>query len=472
MRVENKLNINNKITEWLSEHNEALNDLSNYCGINKNELLAAINRPLETNKVILNDGTEFSVLKRDKETNVALLKNENSGFYNVACGINKENNGWEHSLVYCENYDTAKLFYANKTAEKMDYERYRTIGYLKENYPSIELENLVNIVNDAKEIYQYSVDDQVGERITLEDLSEFITKMYIENNYQDKGYTFVQSPIHNMESTMLLEKFYDYDFKNEASKSLTVTNIDNIHYLTSKTVNELKTNDEENVHYMDENKKELSKIWFPEGTKIKLNHMNDQTKPVPEGTIGTVKFVDDEGTIHMQWENGSSLALILGEDDFEVVEENTMEKPFSRTISYYKNFAFGNNDQVYESTVKELKREIETRWFYHAEANINGNDEESYKNFIDWTRMVIQIHDMDDEEFVDKILKGHSDFPSIEDIGLRFINDGCNVFKSNVINRLLYEAQKITSPKEDMNVLAMISEKCFDLIDMSNEDFF
>lgn len=249
MRVENKLNINNKITEWLSEHNETLNDLSNYCGLNRNELLAAINRPLETNKVILNDGTEFSVLKRDKETNVALLKNENSGFYNVACGINKENNGWEHSLVYCENYDTAKLFYANKTAEKMDYERYRTIGYLKENYPSIELENLVNIVNDAKEIYQYSVDDQVGERITLEDLSEFITKMYIEKNYQDKGYTFVQSPIHNMESTMLLEKFYDYDFKNEASKSLTVTNIDNIHYLTSKTVNELKTNDEENVHY-------------------------------------------------------------------------------------------------------------------------------------------------------------------------------------------------------------------------------
>ncbi len=223
---------------------------------------------------------------------------------------------------------------------------------------------------------------------------------------------------------------------------------------------------------MDENKKELSKIWFPEGTKIKLNHMNDQTKPVPEGTIGTVKFVDDEGTIHMQWENGSSLALILGEDDFEVVEENTMEKPFSRTISYYKNFAFGNNDQVYESTVKELKREIETRWFYHAEANINDNDEESYKNFIDWTRMVIQIHDLNDEEFVDKILKGHSDFPSIEDIGLRFINDGCDVFKSNVINRLLYEAQKITSPKEDMNVLAMISEKCFDLIDMSNEDFF
>ena len=140
---------------------------------------------------------------------------------------------------------------------------------------------------------------------------------------------------------------------------------------------------------MDENKKELSKIWFPEGTKIKLNHMNDQTKPVPEGTIGTVKFVDDEGTIHMQWENGSSLALILGEDDFEVVEENTMEKPFSRTILYYKNFAFGNNDQVYESSIKELKKEIETRWFYHAEANINSKDEESYKNFIDWTRMVI-----------------------------------------------------------------------------------
>lgn len=223
---------------------------------------------------------------------------------------------------------------------------------------------------------------------------------------------------------------------------------------------------------MDENKKELSKIWFPEGTKIKLNHMNDQTKPVPEGTIGTVKFVDDEGTIHMQWENGSSLALILGEDDFEVVEENTMEKPFSRTILYYKNFAFGNNDQVYESSIKELKKEIETRWFYHAEANINSKDEESYKNFIDWTRMVIQIHDMDDEEFVDKILKRHSNYPPIEDVGFRFINDSCDVFKSEVLNHLLYEAQKITCPEENMNVLGMIIEKCSDLIDMSNEQFF
>lgn len=58
---------------------------------------------------------------------------------------------------------------------------------------------------------------------------------------------------------------------------------------------------------MDENKKELSKIWFPEGTKIKLNHMNDQTKPVPEGTIGTVKFVDEVQFIC----NGKMVVLLL-----------------------------------------------------------------------------------------------------------------------------------------------------------------
>lgn len=56
--------------------------------------------------------------------------------------------------------------------------------------------------------------------------------------------------------------------------------------------------------------------------------------------------------------------------------------------------------------------------------------------------MVIQIHDMDDEEFVNKILKRHSNYPPIEDVGFRFINDGCDVFKSEVLNHLLYEAQK------------------------------
>ena len=40
---------------------------------------------------------------------------------------------------------------------------------------------------------------------------------------------------------------------------------------------------------------------------------------IPEGTIGTVTKVDDKGQIQMLWENGSTLSLNVGIDDFEII---------------------------------------------------------------------------------------------------------------------------------------------------------
>ena len=37
--------------------------------------------------------------------------------------------------------------------------------------------------------------------------------------------------------------------------------------------------------------------------------------------------------------------------------------------------------------------------------------------------MVIEIHDMNEDEFVEKILKGHVGYPSVEDIGYKYITD-------------------------------------------------
>ncbi len=59
---------------------------------------------------------------------------------------------------------------------------------------------------------------------------------------------------------------------------------------------------------------------YKKGTKIQLIKMHNDPQPVPDGTIGIVDFVDDIGTIHMIWENGSSLGLIIGEDKFEIIE--------------------------------------------------------------------------------------------------------------------------------------------------------
>lgn len=54
---------------------------------------------------------------------------------------------------------------------------------------------------------------------------------------------------------------------------------------------------------------------YPTGTRVELVHMDDpyNTKLFP-GERGTVKCVDDMGTIHIKWDCGSSLGVVYGED--------------------------------------------------------------------------------------------------------------------------------------------------------------
>ena len=54
---------------------------------------------------------------------------------------------------------------------------------------------------------------------------------------------------------------------------------------------------------------------YPKGTRIKLIYMDDHHAPEP-GTCGTVTHVDDAGQILMRWDNGGSLALLPGVDNF------------------------------------------------------------------------------------------------------------------------------------------------------------
>ena len=57
---------------------------------------------------------------------------------------------------------------------------------------------------------------------------------------------------------------------------------------------------------------------YPKGTRVELIHMDDpyNTKLIP-GSKGTVRFVDDIGTIHVQWDCDSSLGVVYGEDAFK-----------------------------------------------------------------------------------------------------------------------------------------------------------
>ena len=69
-----------------------------------------------------------------------------------------------------------------------------------------------------------------------------------------------------------------------------------------------------------------AKMLYPPGTRIVLGEMSDPYAPVPPGTRGTVKFVDDMGGIHPQWDNGRTLGLIYGEDSFRKLTQEELEE--------------------------------------------------------------------------------------------------------------------------------------------------
>ncbi len=60
---------------------------------------------------------------------------------------------------------------------------------------------------------------------------------------------------------------------------------------------------------------------YPAGTRVELVRMEDVQAP-PVGTLGTVKSVDDIGTVFVAWDTGSGLGVAYGEDEIRIAEQN------------------------------------------------------------------------------------------------------------------------------------------------------
>ena len=55
------------------------------------------------------------------------------------------------------------------------------------------------------------------------------------------------------------------------------------------------------------------------GDRIELIYTSDPFTSLSPGAQGTVLFVDDIGTIHVRWDNGSRLGLVPGEDQYRLL---------------------------------------------------------------------------------------------------------------------------------------------------------
>ena len=76
--------------------------------------------------------------------------------------------------------------------------------------------------------------------------------------------------------------------------------------------------------YTDKNLVQRMKDTYKPGIRIQLDCVGDDPRPIAPGTRGTVKLVDDIGTVHCIFDNGRCLGLIPGEDVFHVIT-NEME---------------------------------------------------------------------------------------------------------------------------------------------------
>ena len=59
---------------------------------------------------------------------------------------------------------------------------------------------------------------------------------------------------------------------------------------------------------------------YPVGCRVELVRMDDPQAP-PVGTKGTVRGVDDIGSIMVAWDNGSGLSVAYGEDRCRRIDE-------------------------------------------------------------------------------------------------------------------------------------------------------
>lgn len=75
---------------------------------------------------------------------------------------------------------------------------------------------------------------------------------------------------------------------------------------------------------------EFTRMSYPPGSRILLYQITDPYAPLPSGTRGTVRYVDDAGQVGVAWDNGRSLSLIPGVDSFrkltqqEIAQEQNM----------------------------------------------------------------------------------------------------------------------------------------------------
>lgn len=62
---------------------------------------------------------------------------------------------------------------------------------------------------------------------------------------------------------------------------------------------------------------------YPPGTRVEVVSLCNEEEHLKPGMKGTVVGVDDQLALLVNWDNGSSLSLLIGQDSFRVLPDQT-----------------------------------------------------------------------------------------------------------------------------------------------------
>ena len=71
--------------------------------------------------------------------------------------------------------------------------------------------------------------------------------------------------------------------------------------------------------FATEKEVEALRAEYKPNDRVRLIEMRDEFRDMPAGLEGNVMHVDDAGTIHVRWDNGSGLGVVFGVDKIEKI---------------------------------------------------------------------------------------------------------------------------------------------------------
>ena len=94
------------------------------------------------------------------------------------------------------------------------------------------------------------------------------------------------------------------------------------------------------------NKDSMAKV----GMRIRMLSMDDKL-PVDEGMEGTIHNIDDLGTLHVKWDDGRSLGVIPGIDNYQLLPSEDEQISPDEFEGLFKE---GKNDFKISPAAKKL----------------------------------------------------------------------------------------------------------------------